>query len=73
MPRKNIADPRLTENSDPCPACELQREAQDKTKFFRPPISCNVCKGKGYLTVSDAALVRRAVAWAREHYWPKVN
>lgn len=67
---QTLATPYLAGNHDPCPACELQRAAQDPARIFRAPVRCQVCKGKGYLALTDAEIVRRTIAWARAHYWP---
>jgi len=68
---RRLSTPYLAGNCEPCPACELQREA-DMARFFRGEIECNRCKGRGYLPLSDRAIVARMVAEARAHYWPEV-
>jgi hypothetical protein len=67
-----LSTPYLHGNCEPCPACELQREAAAKARFLRDSPSCNRCKGKGYLPLSDRQIVARMVAEARAHYWPEV-
>ena len=55
---------------DPCPACELRRESKGAVPVDHGEISRNVCSGTGYLILSEAEIVRRAVEWARVFYWP---
>lgn len=57
-------------NHDPCPACEMRRDAEDKAEILRPDIPCNVCKGSGFLPLGDAEICRCTVAEARLIYWP---
>ena len=66
-----MPDPTLHGNHDPCPACELRREVQDTAPFTRAEIACNVCKGKGFLPLSEAEIVRRTCDEARLIYWPQ--
>lgn len=68
-----MADPGLHENGEPCPACALRREAEDKTSILRTPVPCNNCGGTGRIGFSDAQIVATAAAWAREHYWPEFD
>lgn len=60
----------LQNNHDPCPACALRREMQDTGTINRDALPCNVCKGKGYLKLHDAEIVRRTIEEARRLYWP---
>lgn len=68
-----MTDPTLHGNHDPCPACELRRELVDTRRIFRPDVPCNVCKGLGFLPLSDAEIVRRTVEEARRIYWPEFD
>lgn len=68
-----MTDHTLHGNHDPCPACELQREVQDTSLIARPEIPCNVCKGSGFLPLSDSEIVQRTCDQARRIYWPDVN
>jgi len=63
--------PYLCGNNEPCAGCMLRREVQDTTPVLRPRIPCNVCRGLGYLPLSDAEIVRRTVEEARRIYWPE--
>lgn len=65
-----MADPTLHDNGEPCPACELRREAEDKAAILRSEVPCNNCGGTGRVGFSDAVIVERSAAWARKHYWP---
>lgn len=67
-----MTDAALHGNHDPCPACELRHEVQDKAPITREPVPCNVCGGVGYLKLSDAEIVRRTCDEARRLYWPSV-
>lgn len=69
----DTAIPYLTDNCEPCPACELQREAMDMGAIERPLTQCQVCGGEGYLKLGGVEIVRRTVAWAREYYWPQAE
>lgn len=64
------ATPYLHGNHDPCPACQLRREAQDLGPAIREDVPCNACGGKGYLPLSNAEIVARMVEEARRTYWP---
>jgi hypothetical protein len=66
-----VPDPTLHGNHDPCPACQLRREAEDTTRLNRPLIPCNTCAGLGFIPLSAAEIVRRTVAEARLTYWPQ--
>ena len=68
-----MTTPYLHGNHDPCPACALRREMQDTAPIVRPEVPCNVFGGAGYLTLSDAEIVRRTVEEARRTYWPSRN
>ena len=68
-----MTTPYLHGNHDTCPACALRREMQDNAPMIRPEVPCNVCGGAGYLTLSDAEIVRRTVEEARRIYWPSRN
>jgi len=68
-----MTTPYLYGNHDPCPACALRREMEDNTPIDRAEVPCNVCGGAGYLTLSDAEIVRRTVEEARRIYWPERN
>ena len=68
-----MTTPYLHGNHDPCPACEMRREVQDTRPVFREAIPCNVCGGCGYLTLSDAEIVRRTCIEARRLYWPQFD
>lgn len=65
-----MADPFLHGNGYPCPACELQREADRERTVFgskvRPP--CNNCEGTGRIAKPKAQIVSEQVASARIHY-----
>ncbi len=62
--------PELHGNHDPCPACEMRREAMDTAPIDRPEVPCNVCAGTGMLPLEAAEVVRRTVVEARRVYWP---
>lgn len=66
-----MADPSLHCNHDACPACEMRREVADYTQISRAEIPCNVCAGKGFLTLTDTEIVRRTCEEARRTYWPE--
>lgn len=66
-----MTDHTLHGNHDPCPACELRREALDTSRIYRSEIQCQVCAGTGFLPLSDAEIVRRTVEEARRIYWPQ--
>lgn len=66
-----MTDPTLHGNHDPCPACEMRREMEDTRPIIREAIPCNVCKGVGFLPLSDAEIVRRTCEEARRVYWPE--
>lgn len=68
-----MTDFTLHGNGYPCPACELRREAENKSAITRPDVPCNVCRGIGRLPYSDAEIVRRTVEEARRIYWPMVE
>lgn len=65
-----LADPALKGNHDPCPACELRREALGAVPIPHGEVGCNVCKGTGWLVLADAEIVRRTCEEARRIYWP---
>ncbi len=67
-----MTDHTLHGNHDPCPACELRRELQDTAPIIRTGISCNVCRGRGFLPLSDAEIVRRTCEELRGYWetWP---
>ena len=62
--------PYLQGNHEPCPACELRREAQDTAPVTRDPIPCNQCGNLGYLPLSAEEIVRRTREDACRCYWP---
>lgn len=62
--------PYLHGNHDPCPSCELRREAQDTAAMSRPEIPCNQCGGLGYLPLPVPEIVSRMCADARRWHWP---
>ena len=66
-----MTTPYLHGNCDPCPACEMRREVEDTRPVTPETIRCNVCKGLGYLPLSDAEIVRRTCIEARRLYWPE--
>lgn len=68
-----MTDHALHGNHDPCPACEMRREAEDSRPMTRRAIPCNVCKGVGFLPLPDAEIVRRTCEEARRIYWPMVE
>lgn len=65
-----MPDASLHGNHDPCPACELRREAEDAALVLRPEVPCNVCNGLGFLPLPEAEIVRRTCEEARSIYWP---
>lgn len=65
-----MPDPDLHGNHDPCPACELRREALGPVPIDHGWADCNVCDGTGYLALSVAEIVRRTCEEARRIYWP---
>lgn len=66
-----MTDHNLHGNHDPCPACEMRREALGRVPINKGQIECNVCKGEGWLPLSDAEIVRRTCEEARRVYWPE--
>lgn len=65
-----MADPDLHGNHDPCPACEMRRQAKGNVPIDKGEIPCNVCNGVGWLNLPDAEIVRRTCEEARRVYWP---
>lgn len=65
-----MPDPDLHGNHDPCPACDLRREARGRVPIAHGEIECNVCQGTGYLPLDTAEIVRRTCEEARRIYWP---
>lgn len=70
-----MPDFTLHGNHDPCPACELQREALFEACGGPVPIEfgqipCNNCGGTGMIKLTSAEIVARQVAEARVHHWP---
>ena len=68
-----MTDHTLHGNHDPCPACELRRDMLDTAPIDRPEVPCNVCRGRGYLPLSDAEIVRRTCDEMRGYWeaWPE--
>lgn len=66
-----IPDPGLHGNGVPCPACELRREQLVAEAAMDQSVACNFCAGTGRVGRAVAEIVREAVAWAAEHYWPE--
>ena len=65
-----MPDHTLHGNGEPCPACELRREALDRSQILQPVIECQVCDGSGLVPLSAAEIVRRTCEEARRIYWP---
>lgn len=65
-----MATAYLHGNHDSCPACALRRETIDTGRIWRPEVPCNQCGGLGYLSLSEAEIVRRTVEEAWRLYWP---
>jgi hypothetical protein len=65
-----VSDPDLHGNHDQCPACEMRREALGPVPIDKGAVPCNVCKGVGWLPLSEAEIVRRTCDEARQVYWP---
>ena len=63
-----MTDHDLHGNHDPCPACEMRREALGRVPVNKGQVECNVCKGEGWLPLSDAEIVRRTCEEARRVY-----
>lgn len=66
-----MTDHDLHGNHDPCPACEMRRQARGRAPIAKGEIACNVCGGQGWLPLSDAEIVRRTCEEARRIYWPQ--
>lgn len=70
-----MPDFTLHGNHDPCPACELQREALVDAagggiSIPFGQIPCNNCGGTGMVKLTEAEIVVRQVAEALRHHWP---
>lgn len=68
-----MPDPALHGNGDPCPACEMRREAMAARGEWPEVRDCNVCAGTGRLPREIAVIVAETVAEARRLYWPAVE
>jgi hypothetical protein len=66
-----MADKALKGNGVDCPACELQREAALNQLSMERSVPCNFCGGSGRVGSSVSDIIREAVTWAAEHYWPE--
>lgn len=64
-----MPDETLHGNHDRCTACELRR--QEAGLSLGDKINCQLCDGRGIIPLSAEEIVRRQVAWNREHYWPE--
>ena len=65
-----MPDETLCGNHDPCPACDLRREALGKVPIGFGDVPCNTCGGKGFLPLSAAEIVERTADEARRTHWP---
>lgn len=70
-----MPDFTLHGNHDPCPACELRREAIFAEAGRRVPIpfgmvECNHCGGTGFIALTAAEITRRTAAEACRVHWP---
>lgn len=63
-----MPDPTLHGNGQDCPACALQREAQDTAAVLRPAVACNLCGGAGRIAIPTADIIAHHCADAREHW-----
>lgn len=62
-----MPDPTLHGNGEDCPACALRRDELRAAAAVDQVVPCNFCGGTGRAVVE---IIREAVAWAGEHYWP---
>lgn len=65
-----MADFTLHGNHDPCPACELRREALGPVPIQFGEVECNQCGGTGMIPLSPAEIVARTAKEACQAYWP---
>lgn len=65
-----MADPTLHGNGDDCPACALRRDELRAAAAVDQLVPCNFCGGTGRVGRAVVEIIREAVAWAAEHYWP---
>ena len=73
-----MPDFTLHGNHDPCPACELQREAifaaaGGPVSIYFGQVPCNACKGTGMIKLSASEIVARMAKEARASYWPEFD
>lgn len=66
-----MADMTLHGNGENCPACELRRGPQRSDRAMNQSVECNFCGGSGRVGRAVADIIREAVVWAKEHYWPE--
>jgi hypothetical protein len=66
-----MVDITLHGNGEDCPACALRRDYLRAAGAMDQVVSCNFCGGTGRVGRAVAEIVREAVTWARDHYWPE--
>lgn len=66
-----MPDQTLYGNGEDCPACALRRDELRESAAFDQVVSCNFCGWTGRVGRAVAAIVREAVNWAADHYWPE--
>ncbi|APX88663.1 hypothetical protein BV394_02055 [Brevirhabdus pacifica] len=66
-----MPDVSLHGNGEDCPACALRREGLREVKAMKQAVSCNFCGGTGRVGRAVREIIREAVEWAAENYWPE--
>lgn len=66
-----MADKTLHGNGEDCPACALRRDDLREAGAMDQVVSCNFCGGSGRVGIALAEIIREAVGWAANHYWPE--
>lgn len=65
-----MPDFTLHGNHDPCPACELRREAMGPVPIAFGDVPCNKCGGTGFIALTARQITARMAKEARRTYWP---
>lgn len=70
-----MTDHTLHGNHQPCPAvdCKAFTGTSIGNGIWREPIVCPICKGRGFVPLPDAEIVRRTCEEARRVYWPALE
>lgn len=66
-----MPDVTLHGNGVNCPACELRRDPLREDAAMDQSVECNFCGGTGRVGKAVEQIIREAVEWARDHYWPE--